>query len=84
MTRYESRFSNSTIGDSSNHFSHVQCLANGVLISRMKTLHDDLEPKQALLPALKICVTIGLTRKEIEKAGTTIRHAITKVMNKRK
>jgi serine palmitoyltransferase len=35
-------------------------------------------------PALKVCVTTGLTKKEIEKSGTIIRHAITKVMSKRK
>ncbi|OJI91435.1 hypothetical protein ASPTUDRAFT_26882 [Aspergillus tubingensis CBS 134.48] len=61
-----------------------ECLANGVLISRLKTLQDNFEPKQIVPPALKVCVTIGLTRKEIEKAGTTIRHAITKVLSKRK
>lgn len=34
--------------------------------------------------ALKVCLTTGLTKKEVEKAGTTIRHAITKVMTKKK
>jgi serine palmitoyltransferase len=34
-------------------------------------------------PALKVCVTSGLSRKDIEKAGTTIRHAITKVMTRK-
>lgn len=34
-------------------------------------------------PALKICATIGLSKKEIEKAGITIRHAITKVMTRK-
>ena len=37
-----------------------------------------------LQPALKVCITSGLSRKEIEKAGVTIRHAITKVVNKRR
>lgn len=59
-------------------------MANGVLITRLKTLDDNFEPKQILIPALKVCVTIGLTRKEIEKAGTIIRHAITKVISKKK
>lgn len=36
-----------------------------------------------LQPALKVCVTTGLTKKEIEKAGVTIRHAITKVLTKK-
>ena len=35
-------------------------------------------------PALKVCMTNGLTKKEVEKAGTTIRHAITKVMTKKR
>ncbi|OJJ49199.1 hypothetical protein ASPZODRAFT_129611 [Penicilliopsis zonata CBS 506.65] len=61
-----------------------ECLANGVLISRLKTLHDNFEPKQDIPPALKVCVTMGLTKKEIEKSGTTIRHAITKVLSRRK
>jgi serine palmitoyltransferase len=64
-------------------------LANGVLITKLKTLrsaslssakHESWHPT----PALKVCITVGLTRKEIEKAGTTIRHAITKVMTKKR
>lgn len=62
----------------------IQALANGVLITRLKTLSDGAEPKQAVPPALKVCVTTGLTKKEIEKTGTIIRHAITKVFNKKK
>ncbi|OJJ82859.1 serine C-palmitoyltransferase subunit lcbA [Aspergillus glaucus CBS 516.65] len=61
-----------------------ECTANGVLITRLKFLDDNFEPRQHLLPALKVCVTIGLTRKEIEKAGTVIRHAITKIVNRKK
>lgn len=37
-----------------------------------------------LQPALKVCITSGLTRKEIERTGTIIRHAITKVMKARR
>jgi len=55
-----------------------------VLITRLKTLEDNFEPKQIVPAALKVCVTTGLTRKEIEKAGTIVRHAITKVMSKKK
>jgi serine palmitoyltransferase len=62
----------------------AQCLANGVLITRLKTLEDNFQPKQFVPAALKVCVTIGLTKKEIEKSGTIIRHAITKVMSKKK
>ncbi|KAJ5292501.1 uncharacterized protein N7443_008454 [Penicillium atrosanguineum] len=61
-----------------------ECLANGVLISRLKTLEDNFQPKQFVPAALKVCVTIGLTKKEIEKSGTIIRHAITKVLSKKK
>ena len=35
-------------------------------------------------PALKVCVTMGLTKKETEKAGVVIRHAITKIITRRK
>jgi len=35
-------------------------------------------------PALKVCVTIGLSKKDTEKAGTIIRHAITKILTKRR
>lgn len=34
-------------------------------------------------PALKVCITTGLSKKEIEKAGVTIRHAITKVLTRK-
>lgn len=34
-------------------------------------------------PALKVCVTNGLSKKEMEKAGIVIRHAITKVMTRK-
>lgn len=35
-------------------------------------------------PALKVCITTGLSKKEIERAGIVIRHAITKVVKSRK
>jgi len=35
-------------------------------------------------PALKVCITTGLTKKETEKAGVVIRHAITKIMTRKK
>lgn len=62
---------------------------NGVLITRLKTLPSLKsvgKPKDeswAIRPALKVCITSGLSKKEIEKAGTTIRHAITKVMTRK-
>ena len=35
-------------------------------------------------PALRVCVTTGLSKREIERAGITIRHAITKIVKQRK
>ncbi|KAK4111660.1 PLP-dependent transferase [Canariomyces notabilis] len=65
-----------------------EALANGVLISRLKgnsiTIHTSLKDGTwAVQPALKVCVTTGLSKKDIEKAGVTIRHAITKVMTRK-
>ncbi|KAL1999741.1 hypothetical protein VTN02DRAFT_4081 [Thermoascus thermophilus] len=61
-----------------------ECLANGVLITRLKSLPDNVSPKQVVPPALKVCLTTGLTKREVEKAGTIIRHAITKVLSKKR
>jgi hypothetical protein len=41
------------------------------------------QPGWDVRPALKVCVTIGLTKKEMEKAGTTIKQKIAKVMTRR-
>jgi len=63
-----------------------ECLTQGVMITRRKGLprKQGKEESWEALPALKVCVTTGLSEKEITKAGTTIRHAITKVMRQRK
>ena len=66
----------------------MQALANGVLITRLKSMpaapnSTSKEQEWQLQPALKVCVTTGLSKKEIEKAGVTIRHAITKVLTKK-
>lgn len=68
-----------------------ECLNNGVLITRLKSMPGalglapkDLEKEWQPQPALKVCVTAGLTKKETEKAGIVIRHAITTVMKSRK
>lgn len=64
-------------------------MANGVLITRLKThpVTSSMTPAELaewpVPPALKVCVTSGLSKKDIEKAGVTIRHAITKVMTRR-
>ncbi|KAL6852860.1 serine palmitoyltransferase component [Amphichorda felina] len=65
-----------------------ETLANGILISRLKTqpFAHAIKAKDGnwvAQPALKVCITTGLSKKDIEKAGTTIRHAITKVMTRK-
>ncbi|KAL2194937.1 pyridoxal phosphate-dependent transferase [Corynascus similis CBS 632.67] len=65
-----------------------EALANGVLISRLRTMpisqHTSLKTNiYTVTPALKVCVTSGLSKKDVEKAGVTIRHAITKVMTRK-
>ncbi|KAI5289717.1 serine palmitoyltransferase component [Ascosphaera acerosa] len=63
-----------------------ECLLNNVLITRVQAIRDMDPAKGAeeVTPALKICMTTGLTKKEVEKAGTLIRHAITKVFRARR
>lgn len=45
-----------------------------------RDLQKDWQPQ----PALKVCITNGLSKKETEKAGIVIRHAITTVMKGKK
>ncbi|KAK7990656.1 serine palmitoyltransferase 1 [Apiospora arundinis] len=66
-----------------------ETLNNGVMITKLKSLparQSSGAPNDGtwyIQPALKVCVTSGLSKKEIEKAGVTIRHAITKVMTRK-
>ncbi|KAG6040768.1 hypothetical protein E4U41_007143 [Claviceps citrina] len=65
-----------------------ECIVNNVLITKLKTrpyAHTIAarDCKWIAQPALKICITSALSKKDIEKAGTTIRHAITKVMTRK-
>ncbi|OTA99316.1 hypothetical protein M426DRAFT_325237 [Hypoxylon sp. CI-4A] len=63
-----------------------EALANGVLVTRLKSspLIGSIGTKDITLkPALKVCITSGLSKREIEKAGVTIRHAITKIMTRK-
>ncbi|TVY90367.1 Serine palmitoyltransferase [Lachnellula willkommii] len=65
-----------------------ETLANGVLITRLKSMPvapgaNGKDEQWKLQPALKVCITTGLSKKEIEKAGITIRHAITKVLTRK-
>lgn len=55
------------------------------MISRLKTrmYANAMTAKTSdwfVQPALKVCITSGLSKKDIEKAGVTIRNAISKVM----
>lgn len=67
----------------------LQTLNNGVMVTKLKSLPArqssgaPLDGTWYIQPALKVCVTSGLSKKEIEKAGVTIRHAITKVMTRK-
>jgi serine palmitoyltransferase len=59
-----------------------------VLITRLKghpiSQHTSLKDgNYTVVPAIKVCVTSGLSKKDMEKAGVTIRHAITKVMTRK-
>lgn len=70
----------------------MQCLSNhNIVITRLKAMpfmeglaarHAEKEWQPQ--PALKVCATTGLSKKETEKAGTAIRHAITAVMKRGK
>lgn len=64
-----------------------ECLAQGVLVTRTKHLPAGGTGKSEVFlprPALKVAVTIGLSKKETEKAGITIRHAVTKIMTRKR
>lgn len=59
-----------------------------MLITRLKSMpvapsSNGKDDEWKLQPALKVCITTGLSKKEIEKAGVTIRHAITKVLTRK-
>ncbi|KAE8450034.1 hypothetical protein EG329_007173 [Mollisiaceae sp. DMI_Dod_QoI] len=65
-----------------------ETLANGVLITRLKSMpvasgSNGKDDEWKLQPAIKVCITTGLSKKEIEKAGVIIRHAITKVLTRK-
>ena len=66
-----------------------ECLVQGVLVTRMKSMPRplgvaDRDLGWQIQPAVKVCATTGLSRKELEKAGTVVRHAIVKTMGKRR
>jgi serine palmitoyltransferase len=54
-----------------------EALANGLLVTRARRLRgQEAEDPE---PSLKVCVSAGFSRKEMEKAGKTLRDAIVKV-----
>ena len=64
-----------------------ECIGSGVLVTRLKALPRLLGASARAerrewqpVPALKVCLTVGLSSKEVPRAGKEIRHAITKVM----
>ncbi|KAL7275829.1 serine palmitoyltransferase component [Rhizina undulata] len=64
-----------------------EALANGVLVSRVKTITDAPGTKPFGWhgePAFKVCITIGHTMKETEKIGSTVRQAVGKVLGRLK
>lgn len=67
----------------------LQCMEKGVLVTRLKSMPLPLGASAKDLgwqpqPAVKVCVTIGLSRKEIERAGQTIQQAVAKIVKSRK
>ncbi|KAF7722710.1 serine palmitoyltransferase component [Apophysomyces ossiformis] len=57
-----------------------ECANQGVLITRAKYVYE--QERSCPRPSLKICVTIGLTKKENDKAAGIVKAAIVKVLGK--
>ncbi|KAI9352358.1 pyridoxal phosphate-dependent transferase [Pilaira anomala] len=57
-----------------------ECAQYGVLVTRAKYVVD--QERVCPRPSIKISVTIGLTRKENEKAAGIVKNAIIKIFNK--
>ncbi|KAK9476742.1 pyridoxal phosphate-dependent transferase [Lipomyces japonicus] len=57
-----------------------ECINNGVLITRNKTVvsQETFAPE----PSLKILITTGLTKREIEKAATVVKAAVSKIVGR--
>ncbi|KJZ76190.1 hypothetical protein HIM_04272 [Hirsutella minnesotensis 3608] len=79
-----------TIDDQERIFMECaeEALINGVMVARFRTspYTQAIAAKDGgwhAQPALKVCITSGLSKKDVEKAGTVIRHAITKVMSRK-
>ncbi|EMD00322.1 hypothetical protein BAUCODRAFT_62607 [Baudoinia panamericana UAMH 10762] len=68
-----------------------EALAQGVLVTRLKSMPAalgvnarDAQKEWQPRPGLKVCVTTGLSKREVEAAGRVVRHAITNVMKGKK
>ena len=62
---------------------HLQALANGVMISRVKRVSETHGTKPfgwQGLPSFKACISIGHTKKEVEKTASVVRQAVGKVL----
>lgn len=59
-----------------------EALVQGVLITRAKRLRGQevVEPR----PSIKLAITSALSKKDIEKAAQVVKHALVKVLAKRK
>lgn len=57
-----------------------ECAYQGVLVTRAQYVID--QERNCPRPSIKISVTIGLTRKENDKAANTVKNAIIKVFSK--
>ncbi|KAG2230588.1 hypothetical protein INT48_004449 [Thamnidium elegans] len=57
-----------------------ECAYHGVLVTRAKYVVD--QERECPRPSIKISVTIGLTRKENEKAAGIVKNAIIKIFGK--
>jgi len=72
-----------------------EALAGGVLVTRLKGMPRAIGVSEAQTrpgtgaawrapPAVKVCAVGGLSRKEIERAGAAVRHAVQKVMARKR
>lgn len=57
-----------------------ECGYQGVLVTRAKYVYD--QERHCPRPSIKVCVTIGLTRKENDKAAGIVKSALVKVFGK--
>jgi len=67
-----------------------EAASNGVLVARVRGPPSDPRDSPAgaadlpPAPALKLCASTGLSRRESEKAAAVVRHAILKVMTRKR